>query len=350
MFFGVWKFGSEMSKQTATLTIAQDAYTSSQQTYSCPALQQPSCAVSPFLSTTFGLAPLLIRYLIARLGQAKRIPESHRAKPKVPGDWNRLGTLKQVGRMRCWESCPQSTSKTLNVCPGSWTSWTFVWTDPAWWYSHVPDGQRKRGRFDLTPWCPDSRRRGQSDRMQQQQLTEPRARDESQLGGYFFTRIFTLTCKLQEKTMILTKKGNGVQTWWWKMRNIHDGASDGDGDGNCDDEMMTIQIIMVMMGMMVMMVMVAAVVAMKRRRRSVRGGRGKRRKRRQRTQKNWRGGRGKEEDYLFWLIAWLLDWQIDWLTDWLIDWLIDWFIYGKLIYGYIGIYWYNGKLVHWYTD
>ena len=69
-FLGVWKFGSEMSKQTATLMIAQDAYTSSQQTYSCPALQQPSCAVSPFLSTTFGLAPLLIRYLIARLGRA----------------------------------------------------------------------------------------------------------------------------------------------------------------------------------------------------------------------------------------------------------------------------------------
>ena len=66
----VGKFGSEMRKQTATLTIAQDAYTSSQQTYSCSALQQLSCAVSPFLSTTFGLAPLLIRYLIARLGRA----------------------------------------------------------------------------------------------------------------------------------------------------------------------------------------------------------------------------------------------------------------------------------------
>jgi hypothetical protein len=71
VFLWVGKFGSEMRKQTATLTIAQDAYTSSQQPiYSCSALQQPSCAVSPILSTTFGLAPLLIRYLIARLGRA----------------------------------------------------------------------------------------------------------------------------------------------------------------------------------------------------------------------------------------------------------------------------------------
>ena len=81
--------------------------------------------------------------------------------------------------------------KTINVCPGNWTSWKNVWTDPAWWYSHVPDGQRKRGRFDLIPWCPGSWRRRQSDRMQQQQLTKPRARDECQLGGYLFPRIFT---------------------------------------------------------------------------------------------------------------------------------------------------------------
>ena len=93
VFGGMKVWGLKWASKQKTLTIAQDAYTSSQQTYSCPALQQPSCAVSPFLSTTFGLAPLLIRYLIARLGQAKRIPESHRAKPKVPGDWNRLGTF-----------------------------------------------------------------------------------------------------------------------------------------------------------------------------------------------------------------------------------------------------------------
>ena len=57
----------EWQKKT---TLYQVAHTSLQQTYVSPALQQPSCAVSPFLSTTFGLAPLLIKYLTASLGPA----------------------------------------------------------------------------------------------------------------------------------------------------------------------------------------------------------------------------------------------------------------------------------------
>ena len=55
---------------TTKTTLYQVAHTSLQQTYVSPALQQPSCAVSPFLSTTFGLAPLLIKYLTASLGPA----------------------------------------------------------------------------------------------------------------------------------------------------------------------------------------------------------------------------------------------------------------------------------------
>ena len=112
----------------------------------------------------------------------------------------------------------------LYTCIGGFqcivTAWKFdrVWTDPAWWFAHALDGQRKRGRFDATPWCNSS------------SWLEAAMYGTKTSWPVYFQYIFW------QRNNIDTNKLARQERWYWrrrqrlskfmvKMRNYEDGES-----------------------------------------------------------------------------------------------------------------------------